>query len=413
MAVKNKENRTIVLPIEEEKYELFINDIKVGHEIIKAIYEEYAEFFPLEMSSGYMFNGKTRISKKLGIQMRKIKIGNISYRIRPSFVLSYGRLATENVAHGLFLKRFGVPFWALATVFGHDAMWWYRLYISFGQQNVVSTSVYNLEKLPTDLLADEHHIKIRGKKAYVATTVGKDCFLGMEVCGSANEASLKEAYGVFKEEALGLSPNYQPNSVNTDGWWATQNAWKKLFPSIAVIECFLHAFLKVRDRATKKMNDYFNIAADKIWNFYRTESKRQLAQQIRRLREWTIKNVTNCPMKDNILKLCKKKKKWSKHFDFQTAHKTSNMIDRKMRAMNRHAYNSQMFHADIISTTKNFRAFALLHNFSPSCIQAWDETCTLTSPAARLNNYIYHDNWLQNLLIATSVGNLRSHRNPL
>ena len=113
-------------------------------------------------------------------------------------------------------------------------------------------------------------------------------------------------------EALGLSPNYQPNSVNTDGWWATQNAWKKLFPSIAVIECFLHAFLKVRDRATKKMNDYFNTAADKIWNCYRTESKRQLAQQIRRLREWTIKNVANCPMKDNILKLCKKKKKWSK-----------------------------------------------------------------------------------------------------
>jgi hypothetical protein len=145
----------------------------------------------------------------------------------------------------------------------------------------------------------------------------------------------------------------------------------------------------------------------------RTESKRQLAQQIRRLREWTIKNVANCPMKDNILKLCKKKKKWSTHFDFQTAHKTSNMIDRKMRAMNRHAYNSQMFHSDIISTTKNFRAFAVLHNFSPSCIQAWDETCTLTSPVARLNNYIYHDNWLQNLLIASSVGNLRSHRNPL
>jgi hypothetical protein len=106
MAVKIKENRTIVLPIEEEKYELFINDIKAGHEIIKQIYEQYVEFFPLEMSSGYMFNGKTRVSKKLGIQMRKIKIGNINYRIRPSFVLSYGRLATESVAHGLFLKRF-------------------------------------------------------------------------------------------------------------------------------------------------------------------------------------------------------------------------------------------------------------------------------------------------------------------
>lgn len=177
------------------------------------------------------------------------------------------------------------PSGALATVFGHDAMWWYRLYISLGKQSIVSTSVYNLESLPRDLLADEHHIKIRGEKAYVATTVGENCFLGMEVSSNANEASLEKAYGVFKEEVLSLDADYQPNSVNTDacpetsvGWWATQNAWKKLFPTIAVIECFLHAFLKVRDRATKKMNDYFNTAADKIWNCYRTESKRQLAQ---------------------------------------------------------------------------------------------------------------------------------------
>ncbi len=118
-------------------------------------------------------------------------------------------------------------------------------------------------------------------------------------------------------------------------------------------------------------------------------------------------------MKDNILKLCKKKHKWLAHFDFAAAHKTSNMIDRKMRAMNRHANNSQMFHANVSSTSKNFRAFALLHNFSPSCISAWDETCTLVSPAARLNECIYHDDWLNNLMIAASVAAFRVQRNPL
>ncbi|MEZ4887922.1 MAG: hypothetical protein R3E32_24555 [Chitinophagales bacterium] len=50
------------------------------------------------------------------------------------------------------------------------------------------------------------------------------------------------------------------------------------------------------------------------------------------------------------------------------------MIDRSMRAMNRHANNSQMFHGDVLSTTHNFRVFALFHNFSPSCVQAWDES---------------------------------------
>ena len=194
---------------------------------------------------------------------------------------------------------------------------------------------------------------------------------------------------------------------------ATQNAWKKLFPMIAVIECFLHAFLKVRDRATKKMQDSFITAADKIWNCYRCESKRQLAQQIRRLGEWATKNLVDSPMKANILKLCKKKKRWLAHFDFATAHKTSNMVDRKMKATNRHANNSQMFHANVSSTSKNFRAFALLHNFSPSCSSAWDETCTLTSPAARVNKIIYQEDWLKNLNLAASIGAFRYQRIPL
>ena len=412
MALKIKKNRTIVLPIDEKNYDLFVNDLDTAHKVLQSYYLSNPEFFPEKMSEGYMFNGKTRISKKLGVQMRKVKIDGFTYRIRPDFILPYNRQLTEQVANALFLKRFGVPFWALAFVFGRNPMWWYRLYLSFNQYNLLSTTLYEAG-IPKDLLADEHHIKIRGQKAYVATTVGQDCFLGMAVCGGADENSLYHAYGEFKEEVSALSPDYQPNTVNTDGWMATQNAWKKLFATITVIECFLHAFLKVRDRATKKMQDSFMTAGDKIWNCYRCESKRQLAQQIRRLREWTNKNLSDCTMKANILKLCKKKNRWLAHFDFATAHKTSNMIDRKMRAMNRHADNSQMCHANVSSTSKNFRAFGLLHNFSPSCISAWDETCTLTSPAERLNKKTYHDNWLKNLVIAASVGAFRNQRNPL
>ena len=73
--------------------------------------------------------------------------------------------------------------------------------------------------------------------------------------------------------------------------------------------CF-YKIIKVRDCATKKVMDYYETVADKIWNIYRTESKRQMAQQIRRLREWVSKNVPTCAMKDNILKLCKKRVKW-------------------------------------------------------------------------------------------------------
>lgn len=410
MALKYSENRTIVFSIAETDYTRFMEDSHYAHKLIKEQQEQYPALFPSEMATdGYCLNGKTRLSKKMGIQMRKIRVSGISYRIRPSYILPYLRGTVQEACHGLFLLRFGVPFWALAVVFGRNPMWWYRLYSCLGRYNLVQTSISN-GNLPEDILADEHHIRVKGEKAYVATTVGKGCFIGMEVSSGADEQSLTNAYGVFKQEAEDFSADYQPKSVNTDGWKSTQNAWKTLFPSICVIECFLHAFLKVRDRATKKLQNYFDVAADKIWDCYRAESIKSLAQQIRRLREWTKKQVPESAMKTNILKLCQKKDKWLAHFTSPKAFRTSNMLDRLMRAMDKHAYNSQMFHSTIKATTKNFRAFALIYNFAPSAPKVCREKPNLHSPMARLNGFVYHHNWLENLMMATSGSKIYNHR---
>jgi hypothetical protein len=165
-------------------------------------------------------------------------VDGVSYRIRPSFVLPYCRGTSDQVAHGLFLLGFGVPFWAIALVFGRYPMWWYRLYVCFSSYNLVGTTVKVPERLPTDLLADEHHIRQRGQKAYVTTVCGAGCFLGLQTSPHADEASLKQSYGVFRQEAQQVQSDYQPDTVNTDGWKATQNAWKALYPKITVIECF-------------------------------------------------------------------------------------------------------------------------------------------------------------------------------
>jgi len=65
MAHKIKKNRTIVLPIDEEKYDLFVNDLDTAHEMLQSYYTQIPELFSSEMSDGYMFNGKTRVSKIL------------------------------------------------------------------------------------------------------------------------------------------------------------------------------------------------------------------------------------------------------------------------------------------------------------------------------------------------------------
>ena len=411
MAPKSKENRTIVLPILEEGYSRFISDGPYARSVIEDQYGQYPELFPSGMDR-FVLNGKSRRSRKSGYQLRKIRVEGQSYRIRPAFLLSYHRGCSVEASKGLLLLRFGVPFWALSHVLGHSQMWWYRLFVSLGEFNLVGTTVYQADQMPKDLLADEKHIIRRGKKAYIATTVGQDCILGSEAAALASQAHLEPAYAVFKQEARRLDPAYFPQSVNTDGWHATQNSWRELFPTIVIIECFLHAFLKIRDRATKALQDYFDAIADKVWNLYQAPNKRSLAQQTRRLREYLQEQVPESQMKKKGLKLCQKTYRWMAHLDHPHAHRTSNMLDRVMKFMNRHARNAQTLHGSLQATSKNFRAFALIYNFSPYSPQTQNKHQNKTSPVHKLNSRVYHQDWFYNLNIAASLGGNRHHRNP-
>ena len=56
-----------------------------------------------------------------------------------------------------------------------------------------------------------------------------------------------------------------------------------------------------------------------------------------------------------------------------------------MRAMKKHKINSQMFHSTTKATNDNFRAFALLYNFTPSSPSVWKENPTFKGPIERLN----------------------------
>jgi len=47
----------------------------------------------------------------------------------------------EEVDKALFLMRFHVPYWAIAYVFGRDAMSWYRLQQGLGRFRLVGTTV--------------------------------------------------------------------------------------------------------------------------------------------------------------------------------------------------------------------------------------------------------------------------------
>ncbi len=409
-------SRTLRLPFQQEEYPRFMNDNEFTRKQIDTFFQKYPELFPTGFDKGYVLNGRTPPSAKLEYQLRRItlKADGTTFTIAPAFLMPYMTALTEDVEKALFLRRFNVPYWGLTYAFGRDDMFWYRQEQALGRFSIVGTTVKSPEALPQDLLADEKHTWRGGDKQYIAMTVAKECILGAELTESASEDSLTEAYGVFAGEARSVSPDYAPDTVNTDGWAATQKTWKNLFPGITVILCFFHAFIKIRSRATKALTESFHKASEKVWDAYNAVSRASFAQRLRRLKEWTAEHVPDSPMKDNILDLCAKRSMFSKSYDHKNAHRTSNMVDRLMKFIDRACFDGMYFHGTRESGNQRVRALALLWNFCPSSPATVKKHGGQMCPAERLNGKRYHDVWLANLLVSASMnGNYAYQQNPL
>lgn len=396
--------RTICVPISEERYLLIINDPQEFRRTLDELFRQMPELFPANFAEGYQLKDDRR-SAKQGVPIRRIVLKDgLAYSVRPSFLLPYMTARTEDVQGPLFLRKFGVPFWALAYVFGRDSMFWYRMECGLGRFSVVGTTVRRAA-LPEDLLADEHHQTLDGKKVYIATTVAAGCVMGAEPATTAGTDDLKDAYAVFKREARDVTPEYVPKTVNTDGWKGTKAAWKILFEHVVILQCFLHAWLKIRDRA-KHLKVQFPEISRRVWEAYHAPDRRSFGQRIRSLRTWARVHLNGVVL-EKVLDLCKKRDRWSIAYHHPKGHRTSNMLDRLMRGMNRYFDHGQHFHGSHEACRLHSRAWALLWNFAPWHRATARKNQGWRCPAERLNQHRYHECWLQNLLISASLGGYR------
>lgn len=400
---------TICLPIEQEAYEALVDSPEQFRAWLDQAFHDYPELFPEAFAQGYLLKD-CRTSAKLRLRLRRIecKATGQAFTVRPSFVLPYMAGWTDDVENPLFLRRFGVPFWALARVFGRDGMYWYRLEVSLGRNSIVGTTIRRVA-LPEDLIADEHHQSRDGQKVYIATVVAEDCCLGASVVDTADEAGLTAGYAVFQQETRDIDPDYSPRTVNTDGWTATRLAWLSLFPAVVVLRCFLHGWLKVRDGCKK--HPWFRTLSEKIWQAYHAPSRRSFVQRLRRLREWTQRTLSG-EILERTLRLCQRSGEYATAYDYPGGHRTSNMLDRVMRGMNSYFDGGQHLHGSPEAAQRHSRAWALLYNFTPWGPEAQRANGGWHSPAERLNQFRYHDNWLHNLLISASLAGYRHRNDP-
>jgi len=281
-----RHNRIICLPFRQDGYAELVKNSNDFRKTVDKTAEHYANLFPDGFQNGYEMKD-IRYSKRLKIAIRRIRINGVSYTIRPSFVMPYMTGLTDDVEKVLFLRKFNVPYWALAYCYGKEAMHWYRMECALGRFSIVGTTVQHPALLPPHVLADEKHSWCKGEKVYCATTVANGCILGADIAASASQEDLEKAYGVFKYEAQTLNPCYSPKTGNTDGWLPTRKAWEALFPGITLLMCFLHVFIGIRDRSSKKYKETFSTVSDKLWNCYRAQTKSAFSQRVRRLCEWS------------------------------------------------------------------------------------------------------------------------------
>jgi hypothetical protein len=94
-----------------------------------------------------------------------------------------------------------------------------------------------------------------------------------------------------------------------------------------------------------------------------------LSQRLRRLRQWAETALPEGVLKSHTLDVCSKRDQFSKSYDHPEAHRTSTMVDRLMKFLDRAFFHAQYFHGLSDSAESRVRALALLWNFCPSSPQ--------------------------------------------
>jgi hypothetical protein len=293
-------SKQIVIPMTRPQYDEIWHDTQRLRAFVAGWTGSAPELFPPGFDPGYRLHGFGRPSRKLpGLKLRKlITADGVSYWLRPSFVAGYMTGVVDELAYPLLLAAHGVPPWLLKIGFGHSEMYWHRLVERLGRSSLVGTTVRDPARLPEHLAADEHHADWAGRKGYVATTVGGGCLLGVAVTAVADDDHLREAYGVFAAEVRDVAPQYAPETVTTDGWAATRNAFQTLFPTIAVILCFLHGFLKVRDRCRKARELH-----RRVWDVYRAATAEEFRRLMDAFQQWCATQTLTASVREMVTKL--------------------------------------------------------------------------------------------------------------
>src|ERR1700690_1947805 len=120
-------DRTICLPISESVFRRVVHDPAQFRQVIGDCFKRMPELFPANFADGYQLKDHRQSNKQKVSIRRVLTRDGAAYSLRPSYLMPSMAGRTDDVEGPLFLRKFGLPFWALARFLGRDPMSWYRL----------------------------------------------------------------------------------------------------------------------------------------------------------------------------------------------------------------------------------------------------------------------------------------------
>ena len=118
--------KSLCVPFEsDEHYAACVAEPASFRQHLTAVFGQHPALFPARISEGFVRHDK-RWSLKQQVMLRRLELKATAevFLVRPSFLMPSMVGRTEAVAKALSLRHWGVPFDALAYVFGRDAMDW-------------------------------------------------------------------------------------------------------------------------------------------------------------------------------------------------------------------------------------------------------------------------------------------------
>jgi hypothetical protein len=160
--------------------------------------------------------------------------------------------------------------------------------------------------------------------------------------------------------------------------------------------------LKLRDRC-RKAHDLHR----RVWEVYRAATAEAFRHRMTELKQWCVTQRWTASVQEMLEKLWNKTESYVVAYDHPGCHRTSNAVDRPMNRLCRLMYASRGVHGHQGSSELRLRGWALLQNFRPYAPRS-NRPRAHASPAHRLNGKRYHEHWLHDLMVSTSLMGFRN-----